>query len=193
MKIFGSQYFENILLVFKSPWSLLWWLIAWFIVGVLWWYFMDFDLIIWNQWHVVAYTELSLFFVFVLLFSVFVSISIYKILYFRSGDARQIWLWWVGWFLSLLVMWCPACSITLASYIWLASILSLLPYNGLELKVIWIVFLVYACIVSLRSLQTCALQEKNWSAYDIQHLVRVWVIVLWFLICVRAIADYWMQ
>jgi len=189
MSIWKKQYLENMLLVLRSPQSLLWWIIAWFIVGVLWRYFMDFDLIIWNQWHTVAYTEFILFLVFVVLFGLFVSISIYKVLYFRSGDVTQIWLWWVGWFLSLLVVWCPACSITFASYIWLASMLSLLPYNGLELKVIWILFLLYSCFASLRTLQTCILQEKTWSWYDIQYLIRLWVIFLWLLICIRALLD----
>lgn len=43
---------------------------------------------------------------------------------------------WVGSFFSLLVTGCPACSITLATYLGIGSILALLPYAGMEIKVL---------------------------------------------------------
>jgi hypothetical protein len=61
----------------------------------------------------------------------------------------------IGSFLGILVTGCPACSITLASYLGLASIITLLPFSGLELKIISIGLLIYSNYSLLGNLSTC--------------------------------------
>jgi hypothetical protein len=185
-------YIQHILLVLTSPLSLLSWLLWWSIIGVLGWYFMDVSLIIWNQWPLVAYTELVLFGIFVVFFAFFIAVSVYKFSYFQVNNTKQLGRWSIWWFLSMLVVWCPACSITLASYVGLASLISFLPFQWFELKVIGIWFLVYANISSLRSLHTCAItQKKNNTSIDMY--IRYWSYVIWTLICLRAIIDYFVR
>lgn len=188
----NNIYKQNIVSVLTSPLSLLRWIIAWCLVGVIWWCFMDIDLIIWNQGHIVAYTEIVLFLLFVILFAFFVALSIHKILYFQATDKKQISLWSAWWVLSMVVIWCPACSITLASYIWLASLLSLLPFKWLELKVLWIILLVYVIIKSLKSLHVCSLKQKK-TAIDRNVYIRMCWYIIWFLVCLWAVVDYWIK
>ena len=188
----NNIYKQNIVSVLTSPLSLLRWIIAGCLVGVVWWYFMDIDLIIWNQGHIVAYTEIVLFLLFVILFAFFVALSIHKILYFQATDKKQISLWSAWWVLSMVVIWCPACSITLASYIWLASLLSLLPFKWLELKVLWIILLVYVIIKSLKSLHVCSLKQKK-TAIDRNVYIRMCWYIIWFLVCLWAVVDYWIK
>jgi len=189
---YNNIYIQNIYSVLTCPLPLLWWIIVWCIVGAVWWYFMDIELIIGNQGNIVAYTEITLFFLFVILFSFFVSVSVYKILYFQSSDKKQLGLWSVWWVLSMLVVWCPACSITLASYIWLASLLSLLPFKWLELKIVWIILLFYVIIKSLKSLHVCSLKQKK-SVIDTNLYIRICAYIVWFLVCLWAIVDFWIK
>ena len=65
-----------------------------------------------------------------------------------------------GTFLGLLVAGCPACSITLASYLGLGSLISFLPWYGLELKIIAIFLLIYANISLLKNLKVCEIKKK---------------------------------
>jgi hypothetical protein len=188
MKTNSLQYLKNLCEVLLSPFTLLRWIIAWSIVGMVWWYFMDIELIIWNQWHVIAYTEITLFILFVLLFALFVAISVYKLLYFSINQWKQLSMWSIWSFFAMIAVWCPACSITLASYLGLASLLSIFPYWWLELKIAWIMLLAYAIRSSLKSLHTCSLEQKK--IIDINRCIRVSSYVIWALVCLRVIVDY---
>ena len=185
------QYLKNLREVLVSPFALLRWIIAWCIVGIVWWYFMDIELIVWNQWHVIAYTEITLFILFILLFALFIAISVYKVLYFSANQWKQLSIWSIWSFFAMIAVWCPACSITLASYIGLASILSVLPYGWLELKIVWIIVLLYAVISSLKSLHVCSITQKK--KIDVNRSVRIFSYMLWVLICLRAVIDYWVK
>lgn len=186
-----SIYTKHILEVITSPFALARWVIIWLIVGSIGWYFMDIPLIIWNQWHIIAYAEVSLFVLFVILFGFFVSVSVYKLQYFNAQNKKQLSMWWVWWILSMLVIWCPACSITLASYIWLASVISLLPFQWFELKVLWIVVLWYAIVQSLKTLHTCAMQKR--TPTDRNNAIRLSAYIIWFLLCMRWVIDFWVK
>jgi hypothetical protein len=61
----------------------------------------------------------------------------------------------VGAFLSVLVSGCPACSITLASYLGLAGVLGAFAYSGFFLKLAGIALLVYSIHYSLKHLTVC--------------------------------------
>lgn len=95
------------------------------------------------------------------LFALFVPITIYKIRFFNSFSVKENTSSGVGAFLGILVMGCPACSITLASYLGLSAFLSFLPWYGLEIKLLAIPLLIYANISSLKSLTTCKIKNKK--------------------------------
>ena len=97
----------------------------------------------------------------VILFATFVCVQVYKIRIFKSFDKKESSSSLLGTFFGILVAGCPACSITIASYLGLASILVLLPYNGLELKILGLLLLVYANYSLLKNLETCELKRKK--------------------------------
>ena len=139
--------------------GVIWWIIAMVLVAFIGWYFMDIELIAWNMWENRARLEVALLIALMLLFGFFVMISLYKFHYFSWTWKKETWLWAFWWILWILVVGCPACSVTIASYVWLASILTLLPYNGLELKIAWVLLLIYTVRSSLLTLEACSLKR----------------------------------
>jgi len=63
--------------------------------------------------------------------------------------------------LGLLVSGCPACGITLASYLGLASVFASIPLFGLELKLIGILLLLYSTYSLSKSMYTCKLNLSH--------------------------------
>lgn len=151
---------QNIHHVIKSPLALTVGMLLTLVLWIVWRNFMDIHLMHGNMWKMRSTIELVLFVVFLVLFWLFIAISVYKAQYFWTGNTKELGLWSIWSALWMLVMWCPACSITLASYIWLASIISLLPYKWLELKVLWVFTLVYVIYSSLKTLHTCSIEQR---------------------------------
>lgn len=94
------------------------------------------------------------------LFAIFLPVSIYKYIKFSSFDKTQTSAGFFGTFFGILVAGCPACSITLSSYVGLAGFFSLFPYYGLELKVLSVPLLMWANYSTLNDLNTCKLKKK---------------------------------
>jgi hypothetical protein len=95
------------------------------------------------------------------LFALFIPLSIYKIRAFSDPSLKEHSASFLGSFLSILVAGCPACSVSIASYLGLASIVSFLPWYGLELKLLGIGLLVYALYSTLMKLQVCNIRQKT--------------------------------
>ena len=151
----------NLIKVLKSK---IW--LVWIIIGVLFisipsYYFMQRELVIWNLWITFYNLELGLIILIALLFWIFLWATLYKMKYFwvNNSKSKRSRLWFIWWLFGVLVAGCPACSITLASYIWLASIISLLPYKWLELKVVSVFLLIYAIYITLKNLEVCSLKN----------------------------------
>lgn len=149
--------FKNIIKILQSPIWNIWIIIGMAIIAVPTIYFIEKDLIIWNLWYYFYITEVILSVIIWILFWLFIGATLYKIQYFQ---VKKSWAWFFGWILGVLVSGCPACSITLASYIWLAGLISTLPYYGLELKVLSIILLLYSCYSTLKSLELCSIKIK---------------------------------
>jgi len=120
-------------------------------------YFTESLQIIGNLGETFYYTEITLSIAISILFWLFLASSFHK---FRYFGAKNTWIWWIGAFLWVIVSWCPACSITLASYIWLASIISILPFYWLELKFLSVFMLIYANYSIIKNLEVCKVRIK---------------------------------
>lgn len=146
--------YRNLLLVLKNPYAI--WS-GFFIASILWYiieYFSDRALIAGNFWSIYATINLIFDIINVILISLFVASFIYKRrLFWSSSKNNQSWWFWS--ITSVLVSGCPACSITLASYLGLASFFALLPYNGLELKILGTVVLIWSVYTNIKDLTTC--------------------------------------
>jgi len=153
---------DNLWKIFKSKVWIIWFILGLFIIIIPTYYFTNKDLIIWNLWYNFYIVEIVLSISISLLFALFMWASLYKMFFFSQIDWRNITknVWWfIWWFLWILVSWCPACSITIASYIWLASLISLLPYYGLELKIISVIMLIYVNYSIIKNLEVCKMKK----------------------------------
>jgi hypothetical protein len=94
-----------------------------------------------------------------LLFGLFVASFIYRrSLFWRHEKRSGLGVVWG--FLGALVSGCPACSVSFASYLWLASLIALLPYHWLELKIISLCLLVYTVRSQITTLTVCAVRKR---------------------------------
>ena len=147
--------YRNLFLVLKNPYamwtgvlvaSLLWYVIE---------YFSDRALIAGNFWSTYATINLIFDIINIILIWLFVASFVYKRrLFWNSSKNNQSG--WFGSVTSVLVSGCPACSITLASYLGLASLFALLPYNGLELKVVGTLVLIWSVYTNIKDLTSCS-------------------------------------
>lgn len=142
--------------MFSKKRYILYFFLGFFIIAFPSYYFMNPELLAGNMGKSFFYAEVILSLLISILFWFFLAVTIYKADFFSPNRSA---LWVTGGFLWILVSWCPACSITLASYLGLASLISLLPYYGLELKVLWVVLILFAVISSLRNLEVCKLKK----------------------------------
>jgi hypothetical protein len=147
---------KNILKVLKSPIWIIWFIIWAIIIAFPSYYFLDKALIIWNLWEAFYNAEITLAAIISVLFWLFLGSTLYKLKYF---SAKRSTLWFLGWFIGILISWCPACSINHASYIWLAWIISVFPYYGLELKVLSVILLLFANYFTLKKLEVCSIKR----------------------------------
>ena len=143
---------KNFIKVISSFVGVFWVLLGILIILLPTYYFLDRTLVIGNLWYAFYLTEMTLSYIISILFWIFLGASFYKIRYFQVHSTAS---WAVGGVLWVLVAGCPACSITLASYIWLAWIISVLPFYGLELKIMSILLLVFSVISILKNLEIC--------------------------------------
>jgi len=152
--------FKNLLKVLLKPSSSISTIISVIAIWSLFFLFTNKDLIIWNLWINFYITELILDIFIALLFWLFIGSTVYKIFYFSTHTKKHLWVWGVASFFGILVSGCPACSITLASYLGLASILSILPYHWIELKVLSFIMLLYVVYDTLKTLEVCSIKKK---------------------------------
>lgn len=147
---------KNLIKILKSK---IWisWIVFWITVIMLpYFYFLNKQLLIGNLWYSFFLIELTLTIIIAILFWLFIWSTVYKIKYFSVGKS---WIWIMWWFLWVLVTGCPACSITFASYLWLAGIMSVFPYNWLELKVLSIAILLYVNYTIIKTLEVCKIKS----------------------------------
>ncbi|MDD2871084.1 MAG: hypothetical protein PHS49_03765 [Candidatus Gracilibacteria bacterium] len=124
-------------------------------------YFASRELVIGNLGYNFYLTELSFDILIAILFGLFVGSTVYKMNYFSKTDKKNTILGGIGGFFGVLITGCPACSITLASYLGLASIISVFPFYGMELKVLSLALLLYVVYDTLKSLEVCKVKIKK--------------------------------
>lgn len=114
-----------------------------------------------NLWKTMFCVQVIIYIVFCFLFGIFVAASVYKITLFGRYDKKNSSVGTLWWFIGILVAWCPACAVSVASYIWLASVVALLPWQGLELKILWVCLVGYATRRALITMEVCELKQRS--------------------------------
>lgn len=148
---------NNLLLVIGDRRSMAGFAIAFVLVWVIIYSMTNYPLIRGNMWNQIYYLWVVIDILFVLLFSFFVAGFVYKSLLFSTY--KNVW-WRFGWFLGVLVTWCTSCSISIASYLGIAWLISLLPWWGIELKIIWLLLVIYWFYNTFNKLTECKIKKK---------------------------------
>ncbi|MFT4244008.1 MAG: hypothetical protein ACMXYB_00955 [Candidatus Woesearchaeota archaeon] len=94
------------------------------------------------------------------LLSLFILLTAFRVSYFSTTSLTQNGIGGLSSTLGILVAGCPACSITIASYLGLASFISFLPYDGLELKLLSFILLLIVNFYLLKDLQVCKFKKN---------------------------------
>jgi hypothetical protein len=155
-----SQKRQNLLLAYKEAKVVTITIIAATIILLLQLLLTNIPLLIGNLGMTFATIELASSIILGLLFGINVGLLYYKLKLAASMNAKESGGTLLGAIFGLLVTGCPACTITLASYIGLASILSALPFTGLEIKFLGIALLIYSTNSLLKNLTTCTQKKK---------------------------------
>ena len=124
-------------------------------------YFTDEALIYANLGYTYFVVNSFLQYLISFLFAIFISVFCYKYVKFSTFDKKGSSTSVFGTFLGILVAGCPACSLTVASYLGLTSLVVFLPYYGLELKFIAVIILLFTNYYSLKDLNTCKVKLKS--------------------------------
>lgn len=125
-----------------------------------WWWMTDLELSLGNRWKNMFCFQITLYLLFCVFFGIFVAASVYKIRLYWRTDKHTSSIGVIGWFFGILVAWCPACAVSIASYVWLASIVSLFPRGGIELKILWVLLVWYAVRKALITMEVCELRNN---------------------------------
>jgi hypothetical protein len=149
---------KNLLKVFTNKIGLFGIMLGIVLIAIPSYYFLDTQIVIWNKGYNYLYFEIFLDVLIAILFWIFIGATLYKMSYF---SVKKTWVWFLWGILWILVSGCPSCTITLASYLWLAGFVSVLPYEWLELKIISVFLLLYVCYTTLKKLETCELKLKK--------------------------------
>lgn len=134
------------------------------VIGSFFYYFTALDIMIGNLGVVYTSFNVALQIAIALLFGLTIPLIFYKFNFARKmtrkgalgskeGSAGLL-----GGFLGVLVAGCPACGITLASFIGLGSAVSVLPLYGLELKIVGLGMLIYSTYSLSDTLKTCSIK-----------------------------------
>ena len=134
-------------------------IVAWILVLILmiafqYWQF-DFQLVEGNLGLSFARAEVILYGVITILFTSFVILQTHKILAFSKTPKPKSLGGWFGGLLWILTVGCPACSITIASFIGLSAFFLALPFKWLEVKILAIILLIRTNYRMLKDLTTC--------------------------------------
>lgn len=122
-------------------------------------YFFNYQLSIGNLGYLWTYIDIISHIMISFLFALFLAGQIYKIRHIGKIDAKTTWTWIFWSFFGIIITGCPSCSITLASYLGLASFLSFFPWGGLELKIVSVIILFIVNYSLYKNLFVCKIKK----------------------------------
>ncbi|MBT3407451.1 hypothetical protein HOK68_05370 [Candidatus Woesearchaeota archaeon] len=149
----------NIKKAFKNVNTLLIGTFSSLVIAFIMFYFTDFELIKINLGIVYATAHMSLEILISVLFGLNIGLLWTKLKYIGGVSKTTTGSTVIGSIMGILVSGCPVCSITLASYLGLASIIATFPLFGLELKIIGLLLLLYSTNDLSKNLYSCSIKK----------------------------------
>lgn len=131
------------------------------VIGALiWWYFTDVTIMLGNYGKIHTYTDIFLSVFMILWFPLFIVGMIHKWLQFGKKEnlhSRSL-IGTIGGTIGTILSGCSCCGLTLASYFGLLPLMSLLPYDGLEIKILGTLGLLWALSDLYKNLEVCRIR-----------------------------------
>jgi hypothetical protein len=152
-----NDFLKNIYLVFSNYRYVLFFLFLFFALFFLFEFLTDDALVKGNLGITYFYVNFVLQVGISFLFASFFTFFVYKYITFSTFDKKTSATSFLGTIFGVLVGGCAACSLTVASYLGLGSVIAFFPYHGIELKLFGFLMLIYANFMSIRDLQICRL------------------------------------
>lgn len=151
--------------IFTYRISFIAWLLTSILAFLLWYIYSDIEYVAGNyQSYVFAYIDLGLSLLMILCFPLIVAGIVYKSLHFWKKHLKKSssFLGIMSGILSTFITGCVCCGVSLLSVLWLTSVIAFLevfPYDGLEVKAIAILLLLYSTYDILVNLETCKIKK----------------------------------
>lgn len=151
----------NFLKPFKKPILFTLYLVLLVSGYFLWRTFTDTGIMFWNYGNIYTYTDISFSAMIIILFPLFVIGVIYKwLLFWRKETLDMKTAIGTGWWLiGTIISGASCCGSTLALSFGLLPLMNILPYNGIELKVLGLLWLLWAIVHLYKNLETCQLKK----------------------------------
>ncbi|MBC7503686.1 hypothetical protein H7169_01845 [Candidatus Gracilibacteria bacterium] len=155
--------YPNFKTLISSPRRLISYLILVIFATLLWWYSTDIRIMFGNYGNLHTYTDIILSVVMILTFPLFLIALFYKSYKYgkRADIGGKTGTGIIGGIIGTILSGCSCCGLTLAASFGLLPLMSLLPYDGLEVKVLGAVGLLYALWDILKNLESCKIQSKQ--------------------------------
>ncbi len=109
-----------------------------------------------------TYTDVALSMVMIFWFPLFIMGLYHKGNLFGKHENlhKKSLLWTISGTIGTILSGCSCCGLTLASYFGLLPLMNLLPYDGLEIKILGTLGLLYALYDIMKNLEVCQVKKK---------------------------------
>ncbi|PID84268.1 hypothetical protein CSB09_01940 [Candidatus Gracilibacteria bacterium] len=152
---------QNLKTLFSKRWVLPVYGILVFFQASLWYYFTDVEIMFGNYGALHTWTDILLSWATFLLFPLFIFAFVYKSHAFGTKNTKTTEkTGFLGGVIATIISGSSCCGLTLASYFGLLPLMQFLPGSGIEIKILATLALCYATFITLRDMQSCAIQKK---------------------------------
>ncbi|MDD2693766.1 MAG: hypothetical protein PHY14_02440 [Candidatus Gracilibacteria bacterium] len=129
----------------------------------IWWYFTDIAIMFGNYGKTHTYIDISLSVVMILGFPLFLIGILYKGMLFghRENLHHKTGIGTLSGIIGTIISGSSCCGLTLASYFGLLPLMSMLPYSGLEIKILGTAGLLWAIQDTYKNLEVCRVGKKK--------------------------------
>ncbi len=153
--------FSNLSKPFRNPYLFGMYVFCIVLFFLVWWNFTDIEIMFWNYGNLHTYTDIVSSLIIVFCFPLFLIGVTYKWLLFWMHET-------IGWkngigasggIIWTIISGASCCGWTLAIYFGLIPLMTLLPYDGLELKLLAILWLLWANYDLYKNLELCRMRK----------------------------------
>lgn len=158
-----NSMFQNFKKLFSSNMRIFAYISLIIIAWGIWWYFTDIAIMFGNYWPIHTYIDISLSIIMILGFPLFIMGLYHKGNLFGKHENlhHRSLIGTMSGTIGTILSGCSCCGLTLASYFWLLPIMNLLPYDGLEIKILGTLGLLYALYDIMKNLEVCQMRKRK--------------------------------